>query len=150
MVVRWNRNGASRATPSTLFDPDRELEYVVSRMRSSKVVQVLRHGIDCEGARGSWARADIDAAEIKTALPHVMITGISYHPFRVVYRLVGTEIVRWARIDFTNPYADGLVFDEDGRDWTDYYRIVVEGGTPGLRRQRLGRGNAEPDVWWKL
>ena len=53
-----------------------------------------------------------------------------YQPFRVHYRLVGTEIVRWARADFTGRYADELIFDEEGRDWTDYYRMVVEARQP--------------------
>jgi hypothetical protein len=59
-----------------------------------------------------------------------MITALSYHPFRVLYRLVGTEIVHWARADFTNRYADELIFDDEGRDWTDYYRAVADARQP--------------------
>lgn len=113
-----------------VFDPERELEDVLARVRSPKVAQVLRYWHSLRRGTQLPARADVDPAEIKAALPHMMITGISYHPFRVLYRLVGTEIAHWARLDFTNRYADELIFDEDGHDWTDYYRAVVDARKP--------------------
>jgi hypothetical protein len=62
-----------------------------------------------------------------------MLTGIEYNPFRVFYRLVGTEIVRFAKFDFTNCYADALHFqDTEGADWAQFYRAVVEARLPGL------------------
>jgi hypothetical protein len=114
----------------SLFDPDRELDDVLARIRSSKVARGLRYWSSLRKGRKFPARADFEPAEIKSVLPHVMITAISHHPFRVLYRLVGTEIVHWARTDFTNRYADELVFDQDERDWTDYYRKVVDAGMP--------------------
>jgi hypothetical protein len=113
-----------------VFDPDHELKDVLARVRSPKIAQVLRYWNSLRKGSEFPARADIDPAEIKAALPHVMITGISYRPFRVLYRLVGTEIVRWARIDFTNRYADELIFDDEGRDWTDYYRAAIDARKP--------------------
>jgi hypothetical protein len=113
-----------------VFDSDRELKDVLARVRSPKIAQVLRYWDSLRRGLEFPARADIDPAEIKAALPHVMITGISYQPFRVLYRLVGTEIVRWARVDFTNRYADELIFDDEGRDWTDYYRAAVDARKP--------------------
>jgi hypothetical protein len=113
-----------------VFDPDRELADVLARVRSRKIAQVLRYWNSVRKGSDFSARADIDPAEIKAALPHVMITALSYHPFRVLYRLVGTEIVHWARADFTNRYADELIFDDEGRDWTDYYRAVVDARQP--------------------
>jgi hypothetical protein len=113
-----------------VFDPDRELQDVLARVRSPKIAQVLRYWHGLRHGRRFPKRADIDPSEIKAALPHLMITGISYHPFRVLYRLVGTEIVHWARTDFTNRHADELIFDNEGRDWTDYYRIVVDARKP--------------------
>jgi hypothetical protein len=113
-----------------VFDPDRELDDVLTRIRSPKIAQVLRywHGVRC--GRAFPARVDVDPAEIKSTLPHLMITGISYEPFRVFYRLVGTEIVHWAGLDFTNRFADELMFDDDGRDWTEYYRAAVDARKP--------------------
>jgi hypothetical protein len=114
------------------FDPDCDLASVLSRIRSAKVAQVLRHWDSLRRSRKYPCRADVDPSAIKAALPHIRIAAISYHPFRALYRLVGTEVVRWSRVDFTNRYADELIFQEDGRDWTAYYRIIVEAQQPGF------------------
>jgi hypothetical protein len=116
----------------SVFDPDRDRDALLSRIHSPKIPLVLNHWLDLRKGGRLPASADIDPAAIKSALPHVMITGISYDPFRVLYRLVGTEIVRWARFDFTNRYADELIFQDDGRDWTDYYRAVVTARQPAF------------------
>jgi hypothetical protein len=113
-----------------VFDPDRELDDVLARIRSPKITQVLRYWHGLRGGREFPTRVDVDPVEIKSTLPHIMITGISYTPFRVFYRLVGTEIVHWAGRDFTNRYADELIFDDDGQDWTDYYRAVIDARKP--------------------
>jgi hypothetical protein len=114
----------------SVFDPDRELQDVLARIRSPKIAQVLRYWNGLRGGREFPARVDVDPAAIKTALPYVMMTDISYQPFRVLYRLVGTEIVHWAGLDFTNRFADELIFDDDGRDWTDYYRAAIDARKP--------------------
>jgi hypothetical protein len=116
----------------SLFDPDRDVDALLPRIHSAKIPVVLKHWLALRNGGRLPASADIDPAAIKTALPHVMITGISYDPFRVLYRLVGTEIVRWARFDFTNRYADELIFQDDGRDWTDYYRAAVAARRPAF------------------
>jgi hypothetical protein len=113
-----------------VFDADRELDDVLARIRSRKVALMLRYWHSLRGGREFPARADVDPAEIKSTLPHLMITGVCYEPFRVFYRLVGTEIVHWAGLDFTNRYADELIFDDDARDWTNYYRAVVDARKP--------------------
>jgi len=123
------------------FDPDRETDGVLSDIHSSRIALVLKHRLSLRKGSRLSASVDIDPSAIKSALPHVMISGISYDPFRVLYRLVGTEIVRWARFDFTNRYADELIFQDDGRDWSDYCRAVVE-----ARRPAFGVTDwAEPD-----
>jgi hypothetical protein len=114
------------------FDPDREVEALLPRIHSPKIHMVLRYWLGLRKGDRLPAHAGIDPSAIKSALPNLMITGISYDPFRVLYRLVGTEIVRWARFDFTNRYADELIFQDDGRDWTDYYRAVVSARRPGF------------------
>jgi hypothetical protein len=116
----------------TAFDPDRDLGAVLARIRSPKIPAVLQYWRSLRTGVRLPAGVDIDPAAIKASLPHVMIAGISYDPFRVLYRLVGTEIVRWSRCDFTNRYADELIFQDDGRDWTDYYRVVVEARRPAF------------------
>jgi hypothetical protein len=113
-----------------VFDPDRELDDVLGRIRSPKIAQVLRYWHGLRNGREFPARVDVNPAEIKSTLPHIMITGITYEPFRVFYRLVGTEIVHWAGLDFTNRFADELIFDDDGQDWTQYYRAAIDARKP--------------------
>jgi hypothetical protein len=113
-----------------VFDPDRELADVLARVRSQKIALVLRYWNSLRRGSRLPGRSEIDPGEIKSALPNVMITAISYQPFRVLYRLVGTEVVQWARADFTNRYADELIFDVEERDWTDFYRAAVEARKP--------------------
>jgi hypothetical protein len=128
MVLRWTRNGALRATPSSCST--RELHDVLARIRSPKIAQVLRYWHGLRDGRQFPTRLDVDPAEIKATLPHIMITSVSHEPFRVLYRLVGTEIVHWAGLDSTNRFADELIFDDDGRDWTDYYRAAIDARKP--------------------
>jgi hypothetical protein len=116
----------------SVFDADRDVEALLPRIHSAKIPVVLKHWLGLRTGGRLPASTDVDPAAIKSALPHVMITGISYDPFRVLYRLVGTEIVRWARFDFTNRYADELIFQDDGRDWTDYYRAVMTTHQPAF------------------
>ena len=113
-----------------VFDPDREIDDVLARIRSRKIALVLRYWNSLRRGDRLPKRSEVDPAEIKMALPNVMITSISYQPFRVFYRLVGTEVVQWARVDFTNRYADELIFDDEGRDWSDYYRAAVDARKP--------------------
>jgi len=112
------------------FDPDRELDTVLARIKSPKIALVLSYWNSLRRGARLPAQADIDPSEFKWALPNIMIAGMSDHPFRVLYRLVGTEVVLWSRTDFTNRYADELVFEGDARDFTDYYRIVVQARRP--------------------
>jgi hypothetical protein len=114
------------------FDPDRDVDPPLPRIHSPKISAVLKYWLGLRRGARLPASVDIDPAAIKSALPHVMIAGISHDPFRVLYRLVGPEIVRWARFDFTNRYADELIFQDDGRDWTEYYRAVAAARQPAF------------------
>ena len=117
------------ADPSEFFEtfgPDVSEHELQSRIRSPKVRLVFKYWRDRRNGNGFPRRSDIDPAAIRAALPHLTVTQISYAPFRVLYRLVGTEVARWSKQDFTHRYADELVFQDDDRDWTDYYRQVVE------------------------
>lgn len=108
------------------LDHDIERSTIEAQIRSGKVRAVLRHWQESRNGRYFPRRSDIDPAAMREALGNITLTQISYNPFRVLYRLVGTEIVRWSKQDFTNRYADELVFQDDPRDWTDYYRQVVD------------------------
>jgi hypothetical protein len=109
------------------FDPDRPPE-----LRSSRCAALLQHWNRLRGARAFPSWDEIDPSDFKSILPHVMVVGLEYAPFRAYYRLVGTEIVRFAKFDFTGHYADALNFQDDAEeDWTRFYRAVVDARQPG-------------------
>jgi hypothetical protein len=102
-------------------------------LRSKRCAALLHHWNALRGDRQFPNRDEIDPSAIKPVLPHIMLSAIEHSPFRVLYRLVGTEIVRFAKFDFTGCYADALNFqDDEGEDWSVYYRAVVEAGQPGV------------------
>jgi hypothetical protein len=103
------------------------------RFRSSRCAAIVRHWNTLRGERPFPSRSDIDPGALKAILPHLMLVGIEYEPLRAFYRLVGTEIARFAKFDFTGRYADALAFQDDGgEDWTRFYREVVEARRPGV------------------
>jgi hypothetical protein len=66
-------------------------------------------------------RISLDPVDLKQLLPNLMISDIEDDPFRVRYRLVGTNVVSATGLDFTGRYLDELVpADRDGHRLLDY------------------------------
>jgi hypothetical protein len=84
------------------------------------------------GRSGIPDRRDLDPAALRTLLPNLFIADIEPQPFRVRYRLVGTEAVRVIGFDITGRYLDELLTAEPEVPWPDYYRIVYDGREPLL------------------
>ena len=102
-------------------------------MRSLRCTALVKYWNTLRGDRLFPSRDEIDPIAIKSLLPHIMLTGIEHKPFRVFDRLVGTEIVRFAKFDFTGCHADTLHFqDTEGADWAEYYRTLVAARRPGI------------------
>ena len=73
MDLHWR---IARDTSSGL-NLNRQLDDVLARIRSPKIAQVLRYWHGLRGGREFPARVDVDPAEIKSTLPHIMITGVT-------------------------------------------------------------------------
>lgn len=73
-------------------------------------------------------RDDIDPGEIRDLLPNIVMADIE-QPFRVRYRLVGTRVADFNRIDFTGRYLDELRWDGHGR-YTRAYQHICAHGVP--------------------
>lgn len=74
---------------------------------------------------GRPTRADLDPLEMRGFLPNLLTGHIEPDPFRVLYRLVGTQIAEYSRMDFTNHYLDQLATsDRDNVDWHECYRYI--------------------------
>jgi hypothetical protein len=111
-----------------LCDPDRGMP----GMRSQRCEMLGQYWNRLRGDRAAPRPDEIDPVEIKSILPHIMMVGISYTPFRALYRLVGTEIVRFAKRDFTGCYLDSLAFPDHPKDGTLFYREVAEARRPAF------------------
>jgi hypothetical protein len=108
-------------------------EFATFKCRTRVLERLLSYW-DSKRAGRRWpSRADIEPTEMKALLPHIMLTDITYDPFRVRYRLVGTEVARFSHYDFTGHFLDQLAFDSnDAVDWAALYRAVVQTGLPGF------------------
>jgi hypothetical protein len=99
------------------------------RFQSDRVAALYRYWLaHCQGNRLP-RRADIDPAEIKSLLPYLMMVDLTDNPLRIRYRLVGTEVARYAGLDFTNAYLDELQFEEYTlQELLGAYRAVIDSG----------------------
>lgn len=63
------------------------------------------------GARSCPSRREIDPLQFKDWLPYLSLVDIRTDPFRVFYRLVGTEVARFAKEDFTDTWLEETGWD---------------------------------------
>ena len=95
-------------------------------LTSSKIAGLARYWEAKRGQRATPTWADIDPAEIKPLLPHLMVTRYERDPFRVRYSLVGTFVVQYGGADFTGRYLDEMEFpSEVDTDWAELHRLLV-------------------------
>lgn len=80
-------------------------------------------------ARSLPDRADLDPAEIPALLPYILLSEI-VRPFRIRYRLLGTEVVKIAGMDFAGCYLDELIPPGEEEAWMDHYRLCAQSGRP--------------------
>ena len=74
---------------------------------TSKLIAGLqRHWGGVRGTRSMPRREQIDPVELVPWLPYVSIMELHYDPFRVRYRVVGTEVARILGEDFSNRWLD--------------------------------------------
>lgn len=70
-------------------------------------------------------RTAFDPTEVPSLLSSLLLGDIETDPFRVFFRLVGTRVAAFSRLDFSGYYLDAL--DYKGRDsveWLDCYKYV--------------------------
>src|SRR3954467_6828130 len=70
-------------------------------------------------------RPAFDPTEVPSLLSSLLLGDLEADPFRVFFRLVGTRVAAFSRLDFSGYYLDAL--DYKGRDsieWLECYRYV--------------------------
>lgn len=70
-------------------------------------------------------RSAIDPLEVPRLLPYLVIAQIERDPFRIRYRLVGTQVVQSHGADFTNRYLDECNFLIERELLECYARVVA-------------------------
>jgi hypothetical protein len=91
-----------------------------------------------KGDRPVPLRDALDPGDIKELLPSIMLVDLEQEPLRVRYRLVGTEVVTWSKLDFTGLYLDELTFSdlEEQDVFLEGYRAMQRTGLPHYARIR--------------
>lgn len=104
--------------------------------RSERVAAFYGHWLAL-ARDGLPGRDVIDPSQLRALLPYIMLIDLEDRAggggFRVRYRLVGTAVVRFSGIDFTNTYLDELDFDVcTTDDLLRGYNAIRSARRPGL------------------
>ena len=83
-------------------------------------------------------RTEIEPERIKDILPFILLGDIEPSPFRVRFRLVGTSVAEFSRLDFSGKYLDELNYGaRDSVDWSDCYAHVHDRREPVIGNNRI-------------
>jgi hypothetical protein len=102
--------------------------YIASQRHLPTISQLHEYWTLCCGDRVMPRRADIDPADIPHLLPKVLLVDIEPAPFRVRYRVVGSDAVAWQGRDFTGCYLDEVRFNKPDEVLALYRRATEEKG----------------------
>lgn len=58
-------------------------------------------------------RAAFDPTELRELLPNIVVIEVEQAPLRFRYRLVGTRVVEFNKLDFTGSYLGAIGWDEE-------------------------------------
>jgi hypothetical protein len=100
--------------------------------RADRITDVRKYWNDLRGDRAFPSRAEIDPVALKQHLPYLSIAEIQPEPFRIRYRLVGTEVAR-----FYNGEMRGRWVNELGDIWPAQDVIDVTEAFAKLCRERV-------------
>lgn len=102
----------------------------IGDVESSAIVELVAYWHGLHRGRAFPAKRDIDPAEIRLLLPYLVIAEIHQAPFRVRYRLVGTEAARFAGEDYTGRWLHETGWGEAVAEIERNFRRVAEAGRP--------------------
>ena len=74
-------------------------------------------------------RAAFDPTELRELLPNIVVIEVEQAPLRFRYRLVGTRVVEFNKLDFTGSYLGTIGWDEE-QQIVDACADVVESKQP--------------------
>lgn len=77
-----------------------------SEVTSRLIAEIEQYWNTLRGERPMPRRDEIDPVNLARWLPYISIMELHYDPFRVRYRVVGTEVARISAEDFSNRWLD--------------------------------------------
>jgi hypothetical protein len=96
---------------------------------SPAIREIFEYWNTKRGERKMPQRADIDPAEFKRHLPRIMLVDVSWDPLDFVYRLTGTDEVRWRHADPTGKRVEENYFGPTPELVMKNYRYVAQNGS---------------------
>ena len=91
--------------------------------RSARIRQLFEYWLRLQRDGRPGARTAFDPTEVPSLLSSLLLGDIEADPFRVYFRLVGTRVAAFSRLDFSGYYLDALDYrDRDSVEWHDCYR----------------------------
>ncbi|MCW5750354.1 MAG: PAS domain-containing protein [Alphaproteobacteria bacterium] len=97
-----------------------------------RLVRLLEYWEGKRAGREMPRRSDIDPIEIPAILPILYLTEVGHEPFRVRFRLVGTEVVRLTGRDVTGRHVDESLYGENAAEILGFFRAACEHRRPVL------------------
>ena len=82
-------------------------------------------------------RRHLDPLDIPELLPNIWMVDVVRDPLRFRFRLIGTEIVKFAGRDLTGSWLHEVVEGYEGSEAFRFHQRAVETGRPGYRRGGL-------------
>jgi hypothetical protein len=119
-------------------DQDIHVDIPIDQVKSERVIAFDNYWRSKSIHGRLPSRADIDPAEMRPFLPGLLLTDITQAPFRVYYRLCGTEVSR-IRGELTGFHLDQWPHwtDEEKQALLADYRVAVTGRRPYFSWDRV-------------
>lgn len=103
------------------------LDLLLTQPEGRFVTATLDYWKSRQGKYRMPARGDLDPLDIPSLLSHVYLVDVAHDPLDFRYRLLGTEIVKRSRSDYTGQGLTELPEQKPASQiWTLYRKAVVE------------------------
>ncbi len=100
----------------------------------ARIAQFFRYWRSIHPPQGLPGRAHLDPLDIPTLLPGIWLLDVQPEPFRLRYRLAGTETVQAIGLEVTGRWMDEVNPRAHDSDYLNRYREIVTRRLPSWRR----------------
>jgi len=105
---------------------------------SAMIRELAGYWSELRGERPVANKKEFDPSRVTSLLPYLIVAEYHQNPFRIRYRLVGTEQVRHAGEDFTGKWLHETLWDPRYIEvWLTATQEMTETGEPAFGRDSL-------------